>query len=101
MPKFLLVSPNEDIWIEHTVREGPNAGKVYYNEPKTGQVVWTKPKDAEIRKDEDVLKPPPAPPAPKAPMPWSAVWDPGQSQYYYSNEETCEATWEVPKEAMI
>ena len=45
-------SDNDEVWFEHVSTEGPDAGKVYYNQPKTGQVVWTRPEEgAEIRKE--------------------------------------------------
>ena len=42
-------SSNEEVWFEHEIKDGPDKGKAYYNQPKTGEVVWTRPEEAEIK----------------------------------------------------
>ena len=41
---------------------------------------------------------PPTAPPPKLPKSWEAVWDPKRKQYYFSNNETGERTWNTPGE---
>ena len=51
-------SENEGVWYERLCTQGPNTGKVYYNQPKTGQVSWTRPEGVEIKKAEEGDKAP-------------------------------------------
>ena len=56
---------SEHVWFEHEVTNGSDKGKTYYNQPKTGRVVWTKPEGVEKKKDvsKGVRKKPPKRPS--------------------------------------
>ena len=55
MPKRLESSfdtEDGDLWVEHTCNEGPNKGKTYFSQPKSGKTSWERPGDgAQIRKE--------------------------------------------------
>ena len=104
---------DKEKWVEDVRRDGPDAGKTYYSQPKTGRTSWTLPeglsasappspqarRNTQTAADVGVSAARPSgPPAPatKPKSPWIEVWDEQHQRNFYSHKDGITAVWEKP-----